>query len=95
MAGCVVRSRRIVFDEAEYGAVGIFRIGWRTGGRPVVRELHSTYSRDSSSGASKSVAIRKILCLTLPALHGQDVREAFRTCANGCSWPVIVISSRG
>jgi hypothetical protein len=61
----------------------------------VEEDDHSMYSRKSSSGASKSGAIRRMLSLALPAIHGHDVRWTYRTWAKGCSFSVIVISSPG
>jgi hypothetical protein len=44
---------------------------------------YSTYSSNSSSGASKSGAIQKPALWQLPALLGQEVRSAFFGWATG------------
>jgi len=53
------------------------------------------YSLNSSSGASKSGAIQRILSFALPARQGQRVRSLRTSLANGCPCSAMTTSSPG
>src|SRR5208337_1563688 len=62
----------------------------------VEEQVHSIYSLNSSSGASKSGAIQWMVPLALPALHGHCVFGSVRASfATGSSFSVMTTSSPG